>query len=104
MKKTKLNIKEVEVVLYKHNEEEYISITDMAKYRDSKRTNYIIQNWMRTQNTIEFLGLWEQLHNPIFKSIEFDAFKNEAGSNSFSLTPKRWIETTNAMGIISKAG
>lgn len=104
MKKTKLNIKEVEVVLNKHNEEEYISITDMAKYRDSKRTNYIIQNWMRTQNTIEFLGLWEQLHNPIFKSIEFDAFKNEAGSNSFSLTPKRWIETTNAMGIISKAG
>jgi hypothetical protein len=59
---------------------------------------------MRTRNTIEFLGLWEQLRNPNFKSIEFDAFKNEAGANSFTLTPKKWIETTNAIGIISKAG
>ena len=104
MKKTKLNVNEIEIVLYKHKEKEYISITDMAKYRDSERTNYIIQNWMRTQNTIEFLGLWEQLHNPDFKSIEIDAFKNAAGSNSFSLTPKKWIETTKAIGIISKAG
>ena len=104
MSKTKLNINDLEVVLYKQNEEEYISLTDMAKFRDSERTNYIIQNWMRTRNTIEFLGLWEQLRNPDFKSIEFDAFKNEAGSNSFTLTPKRWIETTNSIGIISKSG
>lgn len=104
MSKKKLNVNELEIVLYKQNEEEYISLTDMAKFRDSDRTNYIIQNWMRTRNTIEFLGLWEQLKNPNFKSIEFDAFKNESGSNSFSLTPKRWIESTNSIGIISKAG
>jgi len=104
MSKTKLNVNDLEIVLYKQNEEEYISLTDMAKFRDSERTNYIIQNWMRTRNTIEFLGLWEQLRNPKFKSIEFDAFRNESGSNSFTLTPKRWIETTNAIGIISKSG
>lgn len=63
----------------------------MAKFRDSERTNYIIQNLMRTRNTIEFLGLWEQMRNPNFKSIEFDAFRNESGSNSFTLTPKKWI-------------
>ena len=104
MSKKKLNVNEIEIVLYKQNEEEFISLTDMAKFRDSKRTNYIIQNWMRTRSTIEFIGLWEQLHNPNFKRIEFDAFKNESGSNSFTLTPKKWIETTNAIGIISKSG
>ncbi len=104
MSKTKLNVNELEIVLYKRDEEEYISLTDMAKFRDSARTNYIIQNWMRTRNTIEFLGLWEQLRNPSFKGIEFDAFKNESGSNSFTLTPKKWIEATNSIGIISKAG
>lgn len=104
MNKTKLNVNEIEIVLYKQNEEEYISITDMAKFRDSERTNYIIQNWMRTRSTVEFLGLWEQLNNPNFKSIEFDAFRIESGSNSFTLTPKRWIESTNAIGITSKSG
>ncbi len=104
MSKTKLNVNKLEIILYKQNEEEYISLTDMAKFRDSQRTNYIIQNWMRTRNTIEFLGLWEQLRNPNFNSIEFDAFKNEAGSNSFTLTPKKWIEATHSIGIISKAG
>ena len=104
MSKKKLNVNEIEVVLYKQNEEEFISLTDMAKFRDSKRTNYIIQNWMRTRSTIEFIGLWEQLHNPNFKGIEFDAFRNESGSNSFTLTPKKWIETTNSIGIISKSG
>jgi hypothetical protein len=104
MSKTKLNVNELEIVLYKQNEEEFISLTDMAKFRDSERTNYIIQNWMRTRSTIEFLGLWGQLKNPNFKSIEFDAFRNESGSNSFTLTPKRWIEATNSIGIISKSG
>ena len=104
MSKTKLNVNELEIVLYKQKEEDYISLTDMAKFRDSERTNYIIQNWMRTRSTIEFIGLWEQLRNPSFKSIEFDAFRNESGSNSFTLTPKRWIEATNAIGIISKSG
>lgn len=84
--------------------ESYISLTDIARHKDSERSDYILQNWIRTRSTIEFLGIWEQLHNREFNSIEFDGFKNEAGSNSFSLTPKRWINTTNAIGIISKAG
>jgi hypothetical protein len=76
----------------------------MARYRDAERTNYIIQNWMRTRSAIEFCGLWEQLNNADFKGIEFDAFKNESGANSFTLTPQKWIETTNAKGIISRSG
>jgi hypothetical protein len=88
MSKTKLNVNELEIVLYKQNEEEYISLTDMAKFRDSERTNYIIQNWMRTRNTIELLGLWEQFKNPNFKSIEFDTFKNESGSTVLLLYQK----------------
>jgi len=99
-----LNVNELEIVLYNQNEQEFISLTDMAKFKDSERTNYIIQNWMRTRNTIEFLGLWEKLKNPNFNSIEFDAFRNESGSNSFTLTPKKWIKATNSIGIFSKSG
>ncbi len=100
----KLNIKGTEVVVFSKEKKDYISLTDIARFKDSQRSNYIIQNWMRNRSTIEFIGLWEQLHNPNFKGIEFDAFKNEAGSNAFTLTPKRWIEATSAIGIISKAG
>ncbi len=104
MAKSRINIEGVDVVLVKQSGEDYISLTDMARYKNLDRTNYIIQNWMRTRYTIEFMGLWEKIHNPNFKSIEFDAFKNEAGSNSFVLTPQRWIEATGAIGIISKSG
>ena len=104
MAKTKITIEGVDVVLVRHIGEDYISLTDMARYKNLERTNYIIQNWMRTRYTIEFIGLWEKIHNPDFKSIEFDAFKTEAGSNSFVLTPQRWIEATGAIGIISKSG
>lgn len=100
----KLKVENLEIVLYSKNEAEYISLTDMARFKDLDRTNYVIQNWMRARSTIEFIGLWEQLNNTNFKSIEFDAFKNEAGSNTFSLTPQRWIEATNAIGIVSKSG
>lgn len=91
-------------VMLQGKEDDYICLTDMARYKDKERTNYIIQNWMRARSTIEYLGVWEQLNNPNFKSIEFDAFKTESGSNTFTLTPKQWIEKTNAIGIISKAG
>ena len=104
MKSAKITAKGTEVTIFQKEKEDYISLTDIAKYKDSERTNYIIQNWMRSRSTIEFIGLWELLHNPDFKGIEFDAFKNEAGSNSFTLTPKRWITSTNAIGIISKSG
>jgi hypothetical protein len=82
-------------------DEDYISLTDMARYRDAGRVNYIIQDWTSTHNTIEYLGLWEQLDNPEFKSIEFDAFRNQVGLNNFALTPELWVEKTAAVGIIA---
>lgn len=81
----------------------YISLTDIAKYR-SNEPNDVIKNWLRNKDTIAFLGLWESLHNPDFNPIEFDGFRNEAGSNVFTMSPTKWIEGVNAKGIISKAG
>jgi len=86
------------------NQEDYISLTDIAKYRSIETPADIVKNWMRSRSTIEFLGLWERLNNPDFKLVEFDQFKNEAGDNYFVLSPQRWIKTTNAIGIISKSG
>ena len=99
-----INVKGIDVVFYQQNDQDFISLTDIARYRDADRSDYILQNWLRNRSTIEFIGLWEQFNNPVFNSIEFDGIKNMAGSNSFALTPKRWIETTNAKGIISKTG
>lgn len=105
MKKIKkIEVKGLVIITFEKNTFDFISLTDIAKYKDSERTNYVIQNWMRTRSTVEFLGLWEKLHNLNFNSIEFDAFRNESGSNSFSLTPQRWIKKTNAVGLVSKAG
>ncbi|GIU14199.1 MULTISPECIES: KilA-N domain-containing protein [Shewanella] len=83
---------------------EYICITDIARYKNQSHTDDLIRNWLRNRNTIEFLGIWEQLNNPDFKPVEFDGFKKQAGLNSFTLTPKQWIEQTGAIGLISKAG
>ncbi len=100
-----INVKGTEVIILTENDkDEYISLTGIARYKDSERSDYILQNWLRNRSTIEFVGLWEQFNNPNFNPIEFDGIKNQAGSNSFSLTPKRWIEATNAIGIISKTG
>jgi len=101
---TKINVLNKEIAIYSYNQDDYICITDIARYKDAKRTDYIIQNWLRNRNTIEFLGIWEQLNNPDFKPIEFDGFKKQAGLNSFILTAKRWIDGTNAIGLISKSG
>ncbi|MEO7315010.1 MAG: KilA-N domain-containing protein [Ginsengibacter sp.] len=103
-KNKKISVKGYDVVLYQNKDEDYISLTDIAKYKDSNRTDYIIQNWLRSRNTIELLGLWETLNNPGFKPIEFDGFKKLAGLNSFTLTSKQWIEKTNAIGLVSKQG
>ena len=99
-----IEVRGIKVSVFSSKQDDYISLSDIAKYKDQERSDYILQNWMRNRSTIDFIGLWEQLHNPDFNSIEFDGFKNESGSNSFSLTPKRWIKATNAIGIISKAG
>jgi len=104
MVKDTINAKGMEIAIYTENfQDEYISLTDIAKYK-SDEPNDVIKNWMRSKDTIEFLGLWEKLHNLDFKPVEFDGFKISAGSNAFVLSPKKWIEATNAKGIISKSG
>ncbi len=100
----KLKVLGKEIAVHSLQDVDYICITDMARYKDADRTDYIIQNWLRNRNTIEFLGIWEQLNNPDFNPIEFEGFRKQAGLNSFSLTAKRWIETTNAIGLISRSG
>jgi len=100
----KIKVLSKEIAIYSQQDADYICITDIARYKDEERTDYIIQNWLRNRNTIEFLGIWEQLNNPNFNPIEFEGFRKQAGLNSFSLTAKRWIEATNAIGLISKAG
>jgi len=102
--KTTIAVKGNPVTVISQKEADYISLTDIARYRDAERTDYIIQNWLRNRNTIEFLGIWESLNNPGFKPIEFDGFRKQAGLNSFILTAKQWIEKTGAIGLVSKPG
>ena len=99
-----LSVQDMQVSLKRIENADFISLTDIARYKDAERSDYILQNWLRTRSTIDFLGLWEKIKNPGFNSIEFDGIKNQAGTNSFVLTPKRWIQSTNAIGIVSKAG
>ena len=84
-------------------ENEFISLTDIAKYKSSDPSD-VIKNWMRSRETLEFLGLWETVHNPAFKPVEFDGFRQEAGLHAFTMSPTKWIEGVNAIGIVSKAG
>ncbi len=97
---SKIKVLEREVTIASIKDEDYLSLTDIARYKDSERTDYIIQNWLRNRNTVEFLGIWERLNNPAFNPIEFDGIRNQAGLNSFVLTAKRWTEATGAIGII----
>ena len=83
---------------------DYVCITDIARQKNPEYPTDVVRNWMRSKSTVLFLGLWEQLHNPDFKLVEFDQFKNEAGMNAFVLPPQTWVEKTNAIGIISKSG
>ena len=84
--------------------DDFLSLTDIAKIKDNDNPRYIIQNWLRNRNTIEFLGVWETLYNPNFNRVEFDAFRSQAGLNSFVMTPQKWVDATGAIGIVSKAG
>lgn len=101
---SKVDVKGTEVSIQLVNGEEYISLTDIARYKDKERTDYIISNWIRNRNTIEFLGMWEMINNPDFNPIEFDGFRKKAGLNSFILTSKQWIEKASAKGLVSKSG
>jgi hypothetical protein len=102
--KINLDVKGTTIAVVSQKGDDYICVTDIARYKDNERTDYIIQNWLRNRNTIEFLGIWEQLNNPDFNPIEFDGIRKQAGLNSFILTAKRWIESTGAIGLISKPG
>lgn len=100
-KKITINVQGTDISILSKQAEDFICLTDMAKKFGG---DDLIYNWMRNRNTLEFLGIWEQMHNPDFKGVEFETFKKEAGLNSFSLTPKKWISTTQAIGIQSRAG
>ena len=103
MNKMNVHGREIAVSNLMQNED-YISITDIAKHKDEQNPRFIVQNWMRNRNTVEFLGIWELLYNPGFNRVEFEAVRTRAGLNSFVMTPQRWIESTNAIGVVSKAG
>lgn len=95
---------DIAVVTTVGSEEDYISLTDIAKHRNPDFPADVVKNWLRLRSTIEFLGLWEQLNNPQFNMVDFDQFKNDAGSNAFVMSPQKWIKSTNAIGLISKSG
>lgn len=104
VKKETIEAKGFSIQIYTEDfKNDYISLTDIARYK-SDEPFIVINNWLRSKDNIQFLGLWESMHNPDFKPIEFDRFRNEAGSNAFTLSPQKWIEKTNAIGIVSKSG
>ncbi len=103
-KKQKIEVEGIEIITFSKNNSDYISLTDIARHKNPTFPADVVKNWMRNRGTIDFLGLWEKLHNPTFKLVEFDQFKNEAGINSFVLPPQKWIEKTQAIGLISKSG
>ena len=102
----KLNANGTEITLITppNQKDDYISLTDIAKYRNPDDPAGVIANWLRNRNTIEYLGLWEQMNNPSFNPLEFEEFKYSSGENSFTLSPRKWIDSTNAIGLISKPG
>jgi hypothetical protein len=103
-KKSAIEVQGTILNIVSERQDDYICLTDIARHKDADRTDYLISNWMRNRNTVEFLGIWEQLHNPDFNPIEFDGIKSQTGLNSFILTAKKWTERTRAIGLVSKTG
>jgi hypothetical protein len=100
----KIETQGLQIYTFSQNENDYISLTDMARYKNEDEPKDVVKNWMRNRSTLEFLGTWERINNPKFKGVEFDAFRMASGLNAFVLSPQKWIEKTNALGIISKSG
>lgn len=100
----KLIVQDTLVSLTRVNDDDYISLTDIARVRNPDEPKDVVKNWLRNRATVEFLGLWEKINNAAFKGVEFDSFRFQAGSNSFTLSPNKWIEATGAIGIKSTAG
>lgn len=103
-KKQFIEVKGTVITVIKVDQSDYISLTNIARYKNPNEPKDVVKNWMRSKTTIEFLGLWEKLYNPNFKGVEFDSFLREAGSNTFVLSPTKWMDATHAIGIISKQG
>ena len=103
-KSTSIEVQGTAIAILSQQAGDYICLTDIARFKDPQRTDSLIGNWLRNRNTIEFLGIWEQLNNPVFNPIEFDGIRIQAGLNSFILTAKQWTEKTGAIGIVSKPG
>jgi len=103
-KKSEIIVKDVSIRTMKVNGTDYLCITDIAKQKNNAEPKDVVKNWMRQKNTLEYLGLWERLHNPTFKGVEFDPLLAEAGSNSFTMSPSRWVELTAAIGITTTTG
>ena len=105
IKKEEITAKGFSIQVYTEDfKNDYISLTDIARYKNKHEPKDVVKNWLRVRDTIEFLGLWETINNPNFKGVEFDSFRKEAGANSFTLSPQRWVESTNAIGIVSRSG
>lgn len=103
-KRTTIAVKGASVAVLSENRQDFISLTDIARFKNPERSDDLVRNWLRNRNTVEFLGIWETLHNPSFNSVEFDGIRIQTGLNSFILTPKHWIEKTAAIGVISSTG
>ena len=105
VKKDTIEAKGIAIQVYTEDfKNDYISLTDIARYKNSEEPNVVVANWMRNYNTIEYLGIWEQLNNLEFNPLEFEGFLKEAGSNAFTLSPQKWVNMTNAKGIYVKLG
>lgn len=100
----KLIVQDTLVSLTRINDADYISLTDIARVRNPDEPKDVVKNWLRNRSTVEYLGLWEKINNTAFKGVEFDSFRLEAGSNSFTMSPSKWVEATGAIGIKSTAG
>ena len=102
--RNKITVKDVNIRTIKVDGKDYLCITDIARQKNETEPKDVVKNWMRQKNTLEYLGLWERLYNPSFKGVEFDPLLAEAGSNSFTMSPTRWVEITGAIGIVTKSG
>ncbi len=103
MKKS-INVQGKKISIFSQNKDEYISLTDIARYKNPEEPRFVIINWLRNRNTVEFLGIWEKIHNPNFNRVRFDTVRLNSGLNSFTISPSKWIKITNAIGMISKSG
>ena len=102
--KTEIMVKDTPISVIRIDKTDFISLTDLAKYQNSSDPSFTVKNWLRRVSTIDYIGLWEQLHNSNFNLVEFDQIKTEYGKNSFAMSPTQWIKRTNSIGIISKGG